>query len=270
MSEKQTDQLERVRDRFTKTADVFSDFVLATRGPEAERLIQMVAPLRTEMAVDFACGPGTMTRSFAGHVRWICGLDFTPAMLVRARKMAHENNLANVAFCCGNAMALPFADRSIDIAVGSYCLHHISDPAAVIHGFARALRQGGRLGILDMVVPEDPVVAELNNRIERVRDSSHERELSVNELERMLTSSGFRVTAIEQRREYREFNRWMHVAGWKRGDAAYEEAWRLLEASLTDAPDDKSGFEPRLVTAEDGTLDMEMSHQQLYMVGEKR
>ena len=266
MSDKQEEQMDRIRDRFTRTADVFSDFVLATRAPEAEQLIKMVAPSPNETAVDFACGPGTMLRSFASHVKWICGLDLTPAMLERARKTAREKGQSNVCFCCADAMTLPFADSSIDIAVGSYCLHHIPDPAKVIREFARALRPGGRLGILDITVADDRAKAEMSDQIERIRDDSHERKFSERELEDLVKSVGLEIRKTGRAREFRKFDHWMQVAGWKRGDPAYEEARRLMEASI---PVDMSGYAPRFVTDEDGKSEIEFSQEQFFLVAEK-
>lgn len=266
MNDKQEEQMDRIRDRFTRTADVFSDFVLATRAPEAEQLIKMVAPSPHETAVDFACGPGTMLRSFASHVKWICGLDLTPAMLERARRTAREKGQSNVYFCCADAMTLPFADGSINIAVGSYCLHHIPDPAKVIREFARALRPGGRLGILDITVPDDRAKAELNDQIERIRDDSHERKFSERELEDLVKSAGLEIRKAGRAREFRTFDHWMQVAGWKRGDPAYEEARQLMEASI---PGDKSGFAPRFVMGDDGKPDLEFSQEQFFLVAEK-
>lgn len=73
-----------IRDRFTSTAEVFGDYAVAHRVREAELLASMVQASPGDRAIDLACGPGTLALRFAPHVRWICGLDLTPAMLVRA------------------------------------------------------------------------------------------------------------------------------------------------------------------------------------------
>ena len=74
-----------VRERFTKTAEVFGNYAVANRVTEAETLARMVSANANDRAVDLACGPGTLALRFAKHVRWICGLDFTPAILERGR-----------------------------------------------------------------------------------------------------------------------------------------------------------------------------------------
>ena len=266
MNREQTGQLDRTRDRFTRTASAFADFVLANRRAEAEKLASMVAPRKTEVALDFACGPGTLARSFAPLVRWICGVDVTPAMLERARQMAREEKLGNFGCCCGDATALPFAAGSVDVTVGSYCLHHIGDPAGVIREMARALRPGGRLGLLDIVVPADPDRAEWNNRIERVRDGSHTRTLSSEEMRRMAEEAGLKIRASEHEKHPRSYRKWMNVAGWKPGDAAYEEGWRLLESSIEG---DRAGFEPRITVDLEGDRDIEIIQKAHFLVAGK-
>src|SRR6202453_1990906 len=115
-----------VREQFTRTAEVFGDYAVAHRVADAELLARMVSAGTNDRAVDLACGPGTLALRFARHVRWVCGLDFTPAILERARHTAaHEGLLDKLTFAIGDAQALPFADNSLDLAVTSYSLHHI-------------------------------------------------------------------------------------------------------------------------------------------------
>jgi ubiquinone/menaquinone biosynthesis C-methylase UbiE len=171
---KDREQVELVRDRFTRTAKVFGDFAVKERVREAELLMKLTRAGRGDRAIDLACGPGTLALRFARHVRWVAGLDFTPAILGRARKSAEAEGLRNLFVVMGDARQLPFADGSIDVAVTSYSLHHILDPQRVVEEMARVLGRGGRAGVLDMIVPEEPEAARLRNRIEIARDPSHD------------------------------------------------------------------------------------------------
>jgi ubiquinone/menaquinone biosynthesis C-methylase UbiE len=237
-------QKDLVRDRFTFTAEVFGDYAVAERAREAELLAKLLGLRGDERAIDLACGPGTLALRFARHVRWICGLDLTPAILKRARASAAAEKLHNLDFAIGDAQALPFANGSLDVAVTSYSLHHMSDAARVIGEMARVVRQGGRVGVIDIRVLEDTAAAELNNRIERLRDPSHTRTLARSEFDKIFASHGLRVRKSQIEEHPRPFNHWMHVAGWKPSDAAYIETRRLLEATIEN---DVAGFHPRLI-----------------------
>jgi ubiquinone/menaquinone biosynthesis C-methylase UbiE len=174
---KQAENKELVRQQFTRTAEVFGNYAVATRGVEAAKLAEMVRAGTGDTLIDVACGPGTFTLRFARRVRWACGIDLTPAILARAKSSAAADGIRNLDFAIGDAHRLPFADGSLDLAITSYALHHMPDAARVIAEMARVVRPGGRVGVADIRVEEDPAVAELNDRIERARDASHTRTL---------------------------------------------------------------------------------------------
>ena len=261
-------QKELVREQFTRTAQIFGDYALASRVAEAEQLARMVMAGGADRAVDLACGPGTLALRFARHVRWICGLDLTPAILDRARRSAAAEGLANLDFAIGDAQSLPFADGSLDIAVTSYALHHFPDAARTIAEMARVVKRGGRVGILDIFLPNDRKISELNNRIEILRDASHTRTLAREEFESHFAAHGLRILETSVEENSRSFDHWMLVAGSKPGDPTYVEARRLMEGSM---PDDAAWFHPRFELAEggSGTRELIFTNTTLFIAGEK-
>ena len=270
----QEEQMALVRDRFTRTAKVFADYVLTERVFEAECLLRLVAPSGTERALDVACGPATLARIFAPHVRWIGGLDLTPAMLERACK--ETVGLHNFCAIRGNVLRMPFGGETFDIVVTSYSIHHLPDAAAALGEIARILKRGGRFGMLDMIVPEDAPAAKMCNDIEIARDASHTRALPASEFERLLAAAGLRVVRHEIIDHPRTFDQWMRTAGWKRGDAAYEATRRLLEASI---PHDRAALRPKFLEPPeqgganafpDARPDIALVHTALYLSAEKQ
>lgn len=265
-------QMDLVRDRFTRTAEAFADFVLKERNFEAEHLLKVVAPRGSERAIDVACGPGTLARVFSPHVLSIIGFDLTPAMLARARKEAASLGLKNFIAIRGNALSMPFPDRSFDLAVTSYSIHHIPDGAAAIREIARILKPGGKFGLLDMVVSENPAAGKACNDIEIARDASHTRALPVSEFEQLLAACGLRIIQRDLEQHPRLFDTWMRTAGWKRGDADYEATRKLLEGSI---PHDSAGLHARFLGkpsegATDARPEIELFHTALYLAAEKQ
>lgn len=269
MNDQQQKQL--IRDRFTRTAAVFGDYAVKERVREAETLVRLVGANSKDRAADLASGPGTLALRFAKHVRWIVALDLTPAILERARQSASANGIGNLFCGLGDARALPFADASLDVIVTSYSLHHIPGPGRVIREMARVLRRGGRAGVLDMLVPESERAVELRNQIEEARDPSHARAMPKSEIEELFRTAGLRVTGTDVDEHTRSFDHWMHVAGWHRGDRAYLETRRLLEATMKNGED--TGFCPKLIPADAATEnrepDMELLQTAVFVVGEK-
>jgi len=227
--------LDRIRQRFTESAEPFAQFALSGRAGEATRLAEMVTadlPGRaTSRAVDIACGPGTFARALAGRLAHVVGADFTPQMIEQARQMLLREHLTNVSFVCADAYALPFADRTFDVAVCCYALHHLLDPLRALREMARLLRDGGRLAIADLLLPDD-ADAEAHNGIERERDPSHASTLRDADIRRLLASAGLRVSAAEHHERQREFDQWMHIAGVSAGSRTYANTRRLVEDCL--------------------------------------
>ncbi len=252
MKQDERQQLDRVRERFTRTASQFARFALAQRAEEADRLAQLsvagFARAAEARAMDLACGPGTFARALAGRVRFVLGVDLTPAMLGEALQVAARAGLRNVGFTCGDANALPFADATLDLATCGYSLHQFCDPGRAVREMARVVRRGGRVAVADLILPEG-AGSTVNTRIERARDPSHARTLPLAELAAMLETAGLRVLAREVGERDRRFSDWMATAGREPGSPSYVETLRGLEATLAG---DAAGFHPRWAAVEDG------------------
>jgi ubiquinone/menaquinone biosynthesis C-methylase UbiE len=260
---KESEQHELVRDRFTKTAENFSEFVLKQRVEEANRLAELAtegADARGWRALDLACGPGTFARALAGRVRFVAGLDLTPAMLARARKAVGEVTPA-CAFACGDAGRMPFSAGAFDAAACGFALHHMQNTSRILAELARVVRTGGRVAIRDIIVPEG-ASPEANTRIEKARDPSHTQCLSVGELRKLFAAAGLRVRKEESSARPRDFDSWMHVVNAEPGSPVYNAVRKLLEATIED---DAAGMRPR--RKENGGL--EFSVTTLCIVGEK-
>jgi SAM-dependent methyltransferase len=255
-----------VRDRFTHTVGHFARSV-QSRAQETERLVAMAtanfASAATAIAMDLACGPATFARAFAPRVGRVIGVDFTPAMLAEARRVAQSANLSNLQFVCADGYALPFADATLDLALCAYAIHHLLEPAKVLFEMARVVRTGGRIGIVDVIVP-DGADRELHNRIERLRDPSHATTLSAGGLRDLLRAADLRVIAAEQHARERDLDDWMRGAGWVPGSKVYEETRKLMEDSQTN---DDAGFAPHF-SPDGGAL--LMKQVALSLVAEKK
>jgi ubiquinone/menaquinone biosynthesis C-methylase UbiE len=237
---------ERVRERFTRTAQAFASFSLTTRSEEAEQLLALAWPHLSEpqraVALDVACGPGTFTKVLAQRFAKVFGLDLTLAQLEQARAAIRQSGLQNISLSCGDATALPFPDKCFALVACGYGLHHMPSPRAALSEMARVARPDGVVALVDIIVPAgaDP---EFNNRIERTRDASHARTLTTGELLGLLEWAGLKAVATEPGQRVRSFDDWMRVAGWQPGAEAYRKTRALMES---DIEENISGFRPRM------------------------
>jgi ubiquinone/menaquinone biosynthesis C-methylase UbiE len=261
-------QLDLIRERFTETAGSFGDYVLAGRGDEAEKLAALATAgedVADWRAVDLACGPGTFARTLASRVRFVVGLDLTPALLLRAQKSVGKAAAAartQCAFVCGDGNRIPFADGSFDLAVCGFSIHHMLHAERVIRELTRIVRPGGRVAILDMIA-RDGYDRDLQTRIEQTRDASHTVALFAGEFESLLRKSGMDVLGKDVEEKTRNFDVWMNAMKVPPGTAAYAETRRLLEGTLKN---DAAGMRPRF----NKQGELEYALPSLYIVAQKR
>jgi len=259
--------LEKIRERFTATADVFAQTVRITRAAEgellAERATAGLANADTLTAIDLACGPGTFTRPLAACVARAIGADLTPAMVEKARAEASRDAITNIEFTCADVYALPFANGSAGIVSCGYAFHHMTDPARALAEMTRVVRPGGRVAIIDIIVPEgfDPAH---ENAIERERDPSHTATLTVAWFRSMFRDAGLRIHSEDQHENVHDFDAWMRNAGRAPGDDYYARTRERMENCMSS---DTSGLRPRASGENGGGI--EFIHTVLLIVGEK-
>jgi len=106
-----------------------------------------------ECVLDVATGTGDVAIEFGRRTSAACivGLDPSSGMLEVARKKVASDLRA--ALVSGDALALPFADRSFDVVTIAFGLRNLPDYARGVGEMARVLRPGGRLVVLEFLPP---------------------------------------------------------------------------------------------------------------------
>ena len=181
-----------VLDQFTRQARLFSTAAPITNADALQMIVAAGRPGPRDNMVDVACGGGLVVCAFAPYLRRATGIDMTPAMLDQARALAAEKGLTNVEWRQGDVSTLPFDDASFTIVVTRFSIHHFLDPAVVLREMARVCAPAGRVVIIDMYASLDAAKAAEFNRLERLRDPSHVRALSLAELTGLFPQAGLR------------------------------------------------------------------------------
>lgn len=114
-------------------------------------LLEQLDRLPGMRVMDAGCGTGADVRSLAVSVAptgSATGVDPSATMLAEARRRGEAaRNPAR--FVRGSADRLPIADGSLDLVRSERVLQHLTEPAAAVREMARALRPGGRVGLID-------------------------------------------------------------------------------------------------------------------------
>jgi demethylmenaquinone methyltransferase / 2-methoxy-6-polyprenyl-1,4-benzoquinol methylase len=107
-------------------------------------------------ALDVACGSGKLTAELAriaGPTGRVVGVDFSVPMLEIARRQ-----FPTIEFLEGDALNLPFDDRSFDASTIAFGLRNLADPIKGLSEMLRVVRPGGRAVVLEFVRPPRGVV----------------------------------------------------------------------------------------------------------------
>jgi SAM-dependent methyltransferase len=105
--------------------------------------------------VDLGSGGGFdcfVAAGLVGPTGAVVGVDMTPAMLERARRVGSELGLRNVEFREGILEALPVADGWADVVISNGVLNLVADKAQVLAEAFRVLRPAGVLQFADIAV----------------------------------------------------------------------------------------------------------------------
>lgn len=162
----------RIQDQFSRQAESFAASGSLHHKDALALLVEAALPAPDDIALDVACGPGSVVAAFAERVRRAVGLDATEAMLGQARQLAAARSLSNTEFQLGDVYQLPFAAESFDIVSCRFAFHHLEAPERAIAEMVRVCRRGGRIVLCDGVASDDPTKAEALNRMEVHRDPS--------------------------------------------------------------------------------------------------
>jgi demethylmenaquinone methyltransferase/2-methoxy-6-polyprenyl-1,4-benzoquinol methylase len=114
--------------------------------------------------LDVCCGTGDLTfaldrarasliRGESGAARLpVFGSDFVYPMLDRARDKARKHSRV-ATFAAADALSLPFANASFDLLTTAFGFRNLANYESGLREFARVLKPGGEVGILEFTEP---------------------------------------------------------------------------------------------------------------------
>ena len=144
-------QLARFYDR---VASVYGFWSALFESRAARRAYEVAKLAGGECVLEVAVGGGEFFAELAkteGLERCV-GVDLSMSMLARTVRHTEAGGVAHRNLCRASALSLPFADAVFDILFNLYMIDLLleEDVPAVLRGFARVLRPGGKLILLSM------------------------------------------------------------------------------------------------------------------------
>jgi len=147
----------------TEVYNIMSDDYTTMNGYSADADLGLGCGLPTQFAkikkgdvvVDLGSGAGNdcfIARSETGETGKVIGIDFTPAMIEKARANVEKTGFNNVEFRQGDIEKMPVSANVADVIISNCVLNLVPDKDGVFKEIYRVLKKGGHFSISDVVL----------------------------------------------------------------------------------------------------------------------
>lgn len=171
-----------------------------------ERLVAFASFPAGSRVLDAGCGPGLVSAAFLHAGYHVHGVDLSPEMIARARVRCAQFG-ARARFERQSVFE-PLGAGEFDAAVSRYVIHHVTDPVAFLGRQVELVHPGGIVVASDHTTDPEPERAGWHNQIERWRDHTHTRSLTLGELADVFARAGLRDIQVIEEGFLLDFDEW--------------------------------------------------------------
>ncbi len=166
------EKLKTIYSRIARRYDCQHGFITARSDQRGRAMVVEHCVHRGDRVLDAGAGTGStgiLAARKVGPSGSVTFFDLSDDMLTVARKKLDRACIeARISFESGDMCQIPFSDGSFDVALSTYSLCPIYDPALAVRELFRVVKPGGRLGFAYSTEPSNVTLRWLADLVEDV------------------------------------------------------------------------------------------------------
>ncbi|UWS30130.1 class I SAM-dependent methyltransferase [Erwinia pyrifoliae] len=204
-----TNHHDNINRQFGEQANAYLTSAVHAAGADLLRLGKRLSETPEARVLDIGCGAGHASFVAAQYVKEIVAYDLSERMLATVDETAAARGYRHLTTQQGYAENLPFGDAEFDIVISRYSAHHWHDVGSALREVRRVLKAGGKMILIDVSAPGNPVLNIWLPTVEALRDASHVQDYSPGEWLTLMTESGLIIQRASQEKLELEFSSWI-------------------------------------------------------------
>jgi arsenite methyltransferase len=194
----------------TEVYNIMSDDYTKMEGYNADADLGLGCGLPTEFAliekgntvIDLGSGAGNdcfVARAATGEGGKVIGIDFTEAMINKARENAEKLGYNNVEFRYGDIEKMPVTANVADVVVSNCVLNLVPNKNNVLKEISRVLKPGGHFSISDVVL-----IGELPDKLKHAAEmyaGCISGAIQKDDYLSLIKSNGFKDVVVQKQKE---------------------------------------------------------------------
>lgn len=155
-----------------------------------------------DSVLDLGSGAGNdcfVARAIVGETGKVTGIDFTDAMLEKARKNVAKLGFTNVEFVKGDIEEMPLTDNQFNVIISNCVLNLVPDKTKAFLEIMRVLKPGGHFCVSDVVLK-----GELPEKLQKDAEmyaGCVSGAIDINEYMEIIRNTGFSAIEIHKQKE---------------------------------------------------------------------
>ena len=184
------------KDQFNAQAEFYANSKVHSSGQNLEIISDYLENKSFELSLDIATGTGFTAFESSKVSKKVLALDIAIEMINQAKTLAKEKSINNIQFVIASADNLPYKNSYFDLITCRTGTHHFENFEKSLKEMHRTLKDNGTLIISDTITSQDNDLSSWHQKVEIMRDPSHQSNYSIESWKEFFNNLKFEATKI--------------------------------------------------------------------------